>query len=169
MARTKLTCGRLRAAKGETKQTQNQSTTSANTYGYVNTPETADTTALRNFKFEHDPRIPYAFARGRANVHNNYANPLGGSLGGNAQLRDAALNANDQDSAQQEGQALSEENYGLQGLKYGQLADIASRTAPRFVQTGGSSTGSGTTTVQQPFDWSGLISGGASMGAAMLM
>lgn len=162
----KHSCGRLKAFKGQTTQTQNQTTSSANTYGWQTPPDTADTTALRNFQFQHDPRIDYSFARGRQNMANTYANPLGGAT--TPQLRDATLRAGYEDSAQQNAQADAEENYGFQGMKYGQASDLAHLTAPRLTQTGGSSTGSGVTTVQQPFDWSSVISGGASMGSALL-
>jgi hypothetical protein len=80
-------------------------------------------------------------------------------------MKDATLRAAYEDIGQEEGQAYREENQGMQGMKYAQLADVAQMSAPRTVQTGGTSTGtgSGTSTSQtnpSPLD---TVMRGASM------
>lgn len=161
-------CGAKRRGKG-TKQTQSTSSTSANTYGYTTPPDTADMEALRTHEFTHDPRIPYAFARQRQNMASSYANPLGGAT--TPQLRDAALRAGYEDSAQNEAQALREESHGLQGLQYAAKQSLAGMTAPRLIQTGGTSSGTGTSTIQQPFmdSLNPFVQGGASLGSAAIL
>lgn len=119
-----------------------------------------------NFQFEHDPRIGFDFARQRQGAHDSFANPMGGFT--SPALKQSILRASDEDSAQNEAQAHMNENYGFQGSKYGQLYDQAGLKRPNIVQTGGttntsgSSSGTGTSVTQQPFDWNGLIQGGAS-------
>lgn len=175
-------CGRIKAAKG-TKTTTNQNTnssgssTSANTFGTVNKlddPRYASAVdAVGNFQFEHDPRIDYTYARGRQQAHDSFTNPMGGFT--SPALKQSILRASDEDSTQAHAQALRDENYGFQGAKYGQLYDQANLKAPNIVQSGGttntsgSSSGTGTQVVQQPFDFNSIIQGGASIGSAALM
>lgn len=127
---------------GGPKTTQQSTGTTTNTYGWTPPPDWADLEGLRGFKFQSDPRIGHAFARGRGQAHESFNSPTGGYT--TPQLRDATLRASDEDSTQQEAQAYREEDYGRQALEYGKLADIAQMTAPRLTQTGGSSTQSGT-------------------------
>lgn len=177
--RLTTSCGRLRAAKGpKTTTTQNTNSTgastSANTFGTfspLDDPRYAGAVEnVGNFQFQHDPRIPNAFARQRQGAHDSFANPMGGFT--TPALRQATLRASDEDSVQNEAQALQNENYGFQTAKYGQLYDQAGLKRPNVVQTGGttntsgSSSGTGTSVTQQPFDWNGVIQGGAS---ALLM
>lgn len=155
-------------------QTQNQTATTANTYGHVPGAQSADIDAARNFQFSHDPRIPYTFARAMERVRDTYANPLGGAT--TPQLRDATLRAASEDIGQQEGQAYAEEGRSLQGLDFARLMDVAQMTAPRFVQTGGTSNSSGTssgsssgTSTQSQNPLNAIASGGSSIGSALIM
>lgn len=159
--------------KTKTTQTQQQTGSNTATYGYSPGADSADIQAQRNFEFTPDPRVGYAFARQRQQAHDSYAQPLGGYS--TPQLRDAALRASDADSAQTEAQTLAEENHNLQGLKYAQKADVAQMTAPRFVQTGGTTQQSGEssgTSQTNPGLMGYLsqgISAGSNVGSAMLM
>lgn len=116
-------------------KTQQQST---NTYSWQTPPDTTDVEAMRNFKFERDPRLPYTFARARQKVEGTYDNPTGGFT--TPQIKDANLRTAYEDIGQQEGQAYREENYGRQGLEYAKLADITQMTNPRLTQSGQSGT-----------------------------
>lgn len=155
----------------KTQQTQQQTYNNANTYGYQPGASSADIDAMRGFEFETDPSVHYAFNRARQSAHDSYSRPLAGYS--NQQVRDQALRASDEDSMQSEAQSLNEANHNLQGLKYAQKADVAQMTAPRFVQTGGSGTQSGTSTSQTNPGLMGYLTQGISaasnVGSAMLM
>lgn len=162
----------------QTSQSSNQATNNTNTYGYAPGAQSPDIDAARNFQFSHDPRIPYTFSRAFERAKDTYANPLGGAT--TPQLRDATLRASAEDIGQQEGQAYAEEGRSLQGLEFAKLMDVASMTAPRFVQTGssgtssGTSTGSGTSsgtsnTTQSQNPLNSIIGGASSMGSALIM
>lgn len=155
-------------------QNQNQNSNTTNTYGYVPGPTSTDIDAMRDFEFTGDPRLPYTFARARKGVEGVYNNPMGKYT--NQALRDAQLANSYEDLGVDEAQAQREENYGLQGLRYGQTADVAAMTQPRFVQTGGSSSSSGTSTgtgnstqtqTQSPLN--SIISGGSGIASALIM
>ncbi len=178
----KHTCGRLKAYKDKKQNTVSTGTSNstaqvANTYGQVSgldDPRYAE--AVHNvgsMQFGHDPSIPFTFARQRANARNTYANPLGSFA--SPQLREAQLNAIDADSAQNEAQAHREDNYGVQDRQYAQAHDIATLSAPKTVQTGGSTSSTGTnsgtsnTTLKEPFDFNSIVQGGSAMGSALLM
>lgn len=128
---------------------------------------------LGGFQFEHDPRIGNAFSRQRTAAHESFHNPMGGFT--TPALRQSILRASDEDSTQNEAQANMNENFGFQGMKYGQLYDQANLKRPNTVQTGGTtnssgtSSGTSTTQVQQPFDFNSIIQGGAGIGNALIM
>lgn len=151
---------------GGSKQKQTQASTSntVNTFGQISPlddPRYAESVAnLRNFQFQGDPRLPYTFARTRQRVSDTYRNPLGGHS--TPQLEDAYKRAAFEDIGQQEAQAYREENFGRQGVELARLEDIAQLSAPRTVQTGGTSSSSGTaTTQQQPSILDSVVKGGS--------
>lgn len=155
----------------KTKQQTSQSYNNTNTYGYVPGASSTDIDAVRAHEFSHDPRIGYAYSRARQQAHDSYNQPLAGYS--TPQLRDASLRASDADSAQAEGQALAEENFNLENMKYGQKMDVAQLTAPRLVNQSSSGTQAGTSTSQTNPGLGGYISQGLSAGSnvvsAMLM
>jgi hypothetical protein len=124
------------------KSTQQQQTSynNVNTYGYTAPPESADVSAVRNFKFTADPSIGYNFASAKNQVANSFNNPIGGYV--TPEIRDRILRSSLSNLAMQESQAKSEANQQLQGAQFGQKAAVASMTAPRLIQTGGYGTGS---------------------------
>lgn len=156
--------------KQQSTQTQNQAYTNTSTYGWQTPPDTADIQAMRGFTFSADPRVPYSFARSRANIGATYDSPT--SAYTNPAVRDAAMRASYEDLGQQEAQALREENYARQGLDYARTADVAAMTQPRAFQTGSSGTSSGTSNsnvVQSQGALSPIIQGGSAVGSALLM
>lgn len=154
--------------KKQTQQTtQNQNFQNTNTYGFMSAPETADVAAVRDFKFQADPSIGYAFGSAKNAIGNSFNNPLGGNY--SPQMRDAILRSSLSGLAQQESQAKSEANQALQGSQFAQKNVVANLTAPRLVQTGGSGSSSGTgsgTTTQSGGLLESLLVGGASGAAA---
>lgn len=156
--------------KQQTTQTQNQAYTGSSTYNWMTPPDTADIAAMRDFQFGADPRVPHTYARARSDLKESFNNPLGANM--TSSLRDAILRSGYENLAQQEGQALREENYARQGLEYAKRADVAGMTQPRIVQTGSSGTSSGSSSgnvTQSQGVLPSLIGGGSSVGAAMIM
>ena len=153
-------------------QTQQQNTNFANTtaYDWMTPPDTADISAVRDFQFQHDPRISYNFARAAQRIDDTYRNPLGGAS--TPQIRDASRRASHEDLAQEEAQALREESQGLQGLDYARRVDVAGMTQPRLAQTSSSGTSSGTSNIQGTSSQNPLgsiISGGSGIAGALIM
>lgn len=175
-------CGRLKAAKTKKQTTtttgaSNTTSNVANTFGQISPlddPRFADAVGkVGGMQFEHDPRISNAYARERTNLASTYNNPMGGFY--SPQLKDAILASKGEDITQRESEALREENQGFQGMKYAQAHDVASFSAPKTVQTGGSSTSTGTSSgnsnavLKEPFSIDPFIQGGSAMGSALLM
>lgn len=127
-----------KGAKTTTTQTQQQ----ANTFRQITPQNTADTDALRNFQFQGDPTAPYRNAQAKQSLHESYHNPYGAYT--TPAVRDAAIRTGEMNLNQQQGQQSAEENATLNNMRYGQLAGLAEMTAPRIVQTGGTSSGTGT-------------------------
>lgn len=153
------------SSRSNTTQASNQQF--ANTYGLTPGPQSADIDAARNFQIQGDPKISYAFANARNKLEQGYNNPAGGYT--NPQIRDAQIRAGQRGLAQDESQALREENVGLQGMRLGQKISVAGMTTPRVVQTGGTSSGTGTSTTSQSPGIDSFVQGGASIGSALLM
>lgn len=151
-------------------QQQSQSFANTNTYGWLTPPETADTTAMRDFEFGQDPRLSYNFARAAQRLRDTYNNPMGGYT--TPQLRDARLRAGYEDLAQEEGQAIREDSYARQGLDYARTVDVAQMTQPRMAQTSSSGSSSGNssgTITQQQSPLNSIIQGGSAIGSALIM
>lgn len=131
---------------GGPRTTQQSTGSTTNTYGQISPLDDPRYAAavgnMGGFKFDSDPRLPYSFARARKKVEGSYDNPTGAFT--TPGIKDASLRASYEDIGQEEGQAYREENQGRNMMKYGQLADVAQMSAPRTVQTGGTSTQSGT-------------------------
>lgn len=148
------------------QQTQNQSGTTTNTFGQISPlddPRYAEAVGnLGKFKFQSDPRLPYTFGRARQRVEGTFDNPTGGYM--TPQMKDAIRRTSYEDIGQEEAQAFREENQGRQAVQYGQLADVAQMSAPRTVQTSGSSTGTGSssgTSQTNPGALNSIVQGGS--------
>lgn len=140
------------------KKTKQEST---NTYAYQAPPETADTTALRNTKFEEDPGIGHQFALLKEKAHNSYLNPLGPYT--TPDVREKQLRATDMGINQEEAAAHRQGAYDVNQLDYAKKVGLAGLTAPKLVQTGG------TQTTTAPSDiWGQLIGGAAGVGSAAI-
>lgn len=157
-------------SKQKQTQQQQQSFSNTNTYGWMTPPDTADVGAMRDFKFEQDPRLSYSFARAAQRLGDTYNNPMGGYT--TPQLRDARLRAGYEDLAQEEGQAVREDSYARQGLDYARKVDVAGMTQPRLAQTSSSGNSSGTSsgTIQQTQSpLNSIIQGGSAISSALIM
>ena len=149
--------------KPKTKTTQSQNTNYQNTaqYGWQETPDTADTEALRNWKPQIDPGLSSQYGRARNDLKKSFINPLGGYA--NAQVRDAQMRTGNERLNEQEAQAMRGGAYDANQQRYGQLSGLAALTAPRLTQTGssGSGTNTGTSTTGQTGGLGGqLLEGG---------
>lgn len=155
---------------GGNRQEQKSSTSFAGTNTFGLSPEVTskDIDAMKDFKFEKDPRLPFVFGKARQRNEASFNNPMGAAI--SPALRDAMLRASNEEIGQSESQAYREENYGMQGLKYAQKADVAAMTAPKVVQTGQSGTQSGNSTItQSQSPLNSIISGGSGIASALIM
>lgn len=139
--------------------------TASHTYGTTPGPESADIDAFRKFQLQRDPRIPYAYGKARNAISSSYRNPVGGYT--NPQIEQAQKNSQFRGLAQDESQALREENVGFQGMQLGQKAGVAAMTAPRVVETGSKS--SGTSKQKQSPGLDSFVQGAAGIGSMLLM
>jgi hypothetical protein len=128
--------------KKRTETTQNQ--TQNNTFGYVPAQITPEMEAVKNMKAQTDPTIPYRYANLRQQNADSFNNPLGSYT--TPAVREAAQRVSNQRLAMDEAQATAESQYNADNENYNRAANYAQITAPRFVQTGGSSTGTSTQT-----------------------
>jgi hypothetical protein len=144
------------------QQSNNQSTT---TWGQVTPNETEDTRRLRDQKFEVDPGLAHQYAQQRQNLHSGFNNPTGAYY--SPQVRDAIVRAGDERLGEQEAQAFREGQSDVNRLNFARNSTVAAMTAPKIVQTGLTSSGSGTITQSQS-PWGAILQGGASLGSASL-
>lgn len=155
-------------ATQQTTQTQNQNYSNSSTYGFVTPTDSDDVKRLRDFKFQVDPSIGYAFGSAKNAVGNSFSNPLGGFY--SPAMRDAILRSSLADLGQREAQAKSAAYNETQGQRYAQQAAVAAMTAPRLVQLSsqgtGTSTGTGTGTTTQSGGLLESLLVGAAQGAS---
>lgn len=140
----------------ETTGTQQQSGTtsgdftgsSQNQFGWQQTPDSQDISALRGYREQLDPSIAHGYARRQTNLRNSYQNPLGQYT--TPAMRDAALRSQEGDLEQEYGQAQRVGHNDMQQRTGQRLSGLAGLTAPRLTQTGETSSGtsSGTTSGQ---------------------
>jgi len=109
-----------------------------------------------------DPRIRATFAGARADLKDSFLNPMGAYT--TPAIRDATMRNGNAQLAQQEAQALSEADFTANGSEFDRLLALSQLTAPKLVQTGGSSTATQSGGIAQ-----GIIGGAASIGSAALM
>ena len=121
---------------------------------------------MRELQFQVDPGVAAGFASARRGISDTLDNPLGAYT--TPAVREATERAAYGDLAQQEGAATNQASYQNQGLDLARKEDLAQMTAPRIVQSGGSSSGYNTQLVQQPSILNSAIGGAASVGAAAL-
>jgi hypothetical protein len=133
------------------------------TYGSVTPQDTPDIIAARQAAAQDsgaDPTIKYRFARQRDRVNNDFS-PFGANIA--PETAEAMRYSRLGDLDNQFGAELAADSFRRRQQKFQNLYSMAGLTAPRIVQTGGSSTG----TVSQPM-WPGLIAGGLSAAAGAL-
>lgn len=114
-----------------------------------------------------DPGIGYGFASAKSAIGNSFSNPLGGVY--SPQMRDAILRSSLSDLTMKESQARSAAQYDVNNQNYAKLSGLASLTSPRLVQTGGTSSGTGNSTVTQSGGLLEAIIGGAAGAGSSLL
>ena len=147
--------------KGGPKTVQTQ--TQANTYGWQTPPSSPDVQAIRDFRPERDPTIPYNFAHERRRQDESFDDVLGGYS--NANTRGAAHRTMSDELTQQEAHASRGAQYDVNNQRLAQLGTVADLTNPRLVQTGGSSTGTSQTSQSI---WGPILGAAATVGAGAL-
>ena len=144
---------------------QKQTTTQANNYQYYTPPVTPQITAAeataKSLKDKINPMIRSQFAGQRDQLNSQFQNPLGAHT--TQAMRDATLNAGNENLNQNEALALTNAEYMANQSDFERQMAIAGMTAPQLVNTGGTSTQVSSPGVM------GLLtafSGGAGQGAA---
>jgi hypothetical protein len=139
-------------------------TTSTNTYGWQTPSDTKDMTAYRDLATQgadFTSPLVHQFARAEEGIQNQI---FEGDL--NPAVRDQIKRSQLTNLRMDKGAALSDAKMREHGYKTGNYANIASMTAPRLVQTGGT----GTQTVSDPMGWLGpAMQGGASVAGGAMM
>ena len=152
--------------KSETKQSQNFNNTAS--YGWQQSPDSADISAYRDYRPQVDPTIAHGAAASRNRFNASFINPLGGHS--TAQRDEAIRRAGNRDIDQQASQAFRAGAYDVNQQRGGQLAGLAALTAPRLVQTGSSGNSSGQSNTEQGQNLFGNVMSVAqgAAGAAMM-
>lgn len=141
------------------KKTKSNQKTSMS-YGYMTPTDTPDIIAARQAAAAEegqDPGIQYRAARQKQALSKTLSNPFGANV--SPETLEAMRYARESDIDQQAGQAAREDYFRRKQARFQRLYGMAGLTAPRLVQTGGTSQG----TVSQPI-WDSLLMGG--IGAA---
>jgi hypothetical protein len=146
-------------------QTGNSAYNNTNTYGWMDTPDSADIKAYRDWTPQMDQSISYGAGNAKNQLEKSFNNPLGGYT--TPAMRDAALRSGNRQIDQDASQAFRVGQQDVNQQRGGQLGTLAGMTAPRLVQTGGSGTGSSSgsgnsTTTTSSSPWDSIISGGLS-------
>lgn len=137
------------------KTTQTSQSTQANTFGQIKPEETADTQAIRDWKPMADPSISYAFGRAQNAIRDSFNNPLGADTP--AAVKDAIERASYGQLGQAEAAVRGDEAFRNNSMDLSRRMYLDERTAPRIVQTGGTS--SGTSTYQEKATPFGVLTG----------
>jgi hypothetical protein len=132
----------LKEKKKMGKKKTVQENTQTNTFGYVPAQVTKEMQAVIDMKAQKDPTIPYRSAAQREDLANSYSNPLGSYT--TPAVREAVNRSAGQRLAMDEAQANAESQFNVDNENYNRAVTGANLSAPRFVQTGGSSTGTTT-------------------------
>lgn len=155
-------------SKKKTETKQQQSYSSANTYGQIAPDDTADVKAFRDFRPQTDPGLAAQYGNAKNQLTSSFDNPLGGYQ--TAQTRDAQQRTGLRQLNQDEALAFRQGTYDQNQQRAGQLSSLAALTSPRILQTGASGTGAMSGTQVQSGDLLGQILGGASqVGSAALL
>lgn len=124
------------------KQTQTSNNATTTSWGHIAPPNTPDLDNLRNRKFQVDPGISAQYSGLRSRLAKSFNSPTGAYY--NPQVQEGILRSRNESLGQQEGQAFREGQFDVNKLNYGRDVAVAGMTAPQLVQTGGTSSGTGT-------------------------
>lgn len=144
-------------SSSDQKSSQTGSTTA--TYGYQTPPTTPALEKLSAAKFEVDPGLHAQYSTLRNRLKAGFNNPLGADY--SPEVRDAIMRSGEENLGRDEANANRSGQFDVNRLNYSRDATVAGMSAPQLVQTGGTSTGTGTVT-QNPSIMSGIMQGAAA-------
>jgi hypothetical protein len=139
----------------QNQQFNNQSTTNWSQLPVQNTPELDK---LRGEVFQVDPGLGYQYARERARLKSGFNSPTGAYY--SPQVKEAMVRSGEERLGQEESQAFRQGTYDTNKLNYGRDLAMAELTKPTVVQTGGTSSGTGSVSQSQS-PWGTILSAGA--------
>lgn len=152
------------------KQTSRQTSTSSgsgtttNQYGFLNVPDTPDIVAARNDRAQIDPSIGYRVGEAQRQLNESFDNPMGAFV--TPQIRDAMRRSGQRELLQIGGQQTREGMSDVNRLNQSKNLALAGMTSPRLVNTGSTSTQTGTqsgtgTVTQGQSPWATALQVGA--------
>lgn len=144
-------------SSSDQKSSQTGSTTA--TYGYQAPPSTPALDKLSAAKFEVDPGLHAQYSTLRNRLKSGFNNPLGPDY--SPEVRDAIIRSGDERLGEEEANAYRGGQFDVNKLNYSRDATVAGMSAPQLVQTGGTSSGTGTVS-QSPSIMSGVMQGAAA-------
>ena len=115
-------------------------TTETNEYQHFQTPGWAELDALKAWKPQDDPSIPFNYANQRNDLERSFVAPTGSYQ--TPELREQQMRSGIQEIGQNEAQARRADQYGQNTLELDQLGTVAGLKAPKFAQTKGTTKGS---------------------------
>lgn len=124
------------------EQEQKSKNTTDNTFTRLPGASSPDIDKLREAKFDIDPGLSAEYGKARSDLNKSFQQPLGAYL--SPQVRDAQMRSGNERLNRDEAEAMRKGQYDVNNMKYGRDVTVAGMTAPPLVQTGSSSSGTGT-------------------------
>jgi hypothetical protein len=121
------------------------------TYGYQTPPTTPAVTKLAGAKFEVDPGLHAQYGKLRSKLKSGFNNPLGANY--SPEVRDAIIRSGEERLGRDEAEAYRGGQYDANRLGYSRDVTVAGMSQPQLVQTGGTTSGTSSGTVQQNPAW----------------
>lgn len=129
------------------KQKSTQQGTTTATYGHVDTPDTPDILKARSNTARIDPSIGARLGEQQRQLNSSLASPTGGYV--TPQIKDAIQRSQSRELMQEAGAQTRAGQFDVNRINTSKDLALADLTKKQFVQTGGTSTGSGTVTQSQ--------------------
>jgi hypothetical protein len=156
-------------ATTKSNETQTQKYDTQSQYDFKTAPDTADTSALRDMKFQIDPTIGYRASSAARRIGSQYSNALGPYS--TASSRASMGRSAEMDLNQQSGEQFREGAFDANNQRLQQKMALAQMNRPQLVQTAqsGNQTGTniGTSTTSSPW-YNTIVNGAIQMGSAAL-
>lgn len=126
------------------KQTSTSSGSTTNQYGFLTPNDTPDIIRARNDSARIDPSIGYRTGEGQRQLNESLASPMGGYT--TPQIRDAIRRSGQRELMQMGGEQAREGQSDVNRLNQSRNLALAGLTQGRLVNTGSTSSGTGTVT-----------------------